>query len=290
MKINKDKLSKLTLSWFKEQDITVTPEGFSVMFAYFSKQHKELTEYLDDNLEKNKSNVLFLEYCYFRFLDNTALTSYFSDIIDSLSEKTKAKKDNLSSNIIDFINNLTEELENTKKELEKVRKESETDYLTGLYNRRKFESEVKKILKNDPDRKYNYFLVLTDLDNFKQINDKFGHIIGDAVLVKFSSVIKHNIENIPVIASRIGGEEFALFLKSEQKHAFLLCEKIRNEISAFAFKNTKTGEVIGKITSSFGYSKLENSDNCWTDIYDKTDKALYEAKKTGKNKTVFYEK
>jgi diguanylate cyclase len=211
---------------------------------------------------------------------------YLQDFLKNINDSAKAMLDDEKKFLL-YINQIKKELEETKKELEKTKREAEYDHLTGIFNRRKFENEAKKMVNLDLKREKDFFLCIADLDNFKKINDKHGHIIGDAVLVKFSKVLKKQLkENI--IGARIGGEEFVLFFETTVDEMKDVCEKIRIEISNFSFKNKKTDEMIGKITSSFGVSKLNKDELCWIDAYDRADEALYKAKNSGKDKVVIF--
>jgi diguanylate cyclase (GGDEF)-like protein len=167
-------------------------------------------------------------------------------------------------------------IDNHEKLTEKIKRLSEEDYLTKLHNRRK----IHEILESEISRskRYNstFAIVLLDIDNFKNTNDKFGHNAGDQVLVQISSIIRKTIRESD-IASRWGGEEFLVFCPHTNiDGAFSLAEKLRNSIEKNEF-----GEV-GYKTSSFGVAQIEHADTVQS-LIQRADEALYSAKNSGKN-------
>lgn len=152
------------------------------------------------------------------------------------------------------------------------------DFLTTLYNRRKFDAllqyEIEQI------KRYNrgkLSLVIIDIDNFKTINDTYGHDTGDAILKEIAMILK-KLSRSSDVASRWGGEEFAVTLtQTAIDDALFVAEKFRVSIENYLF----TKDL--KITCSFGISQFRTSDTA-NDLFKRADEALYEAKNTGKNK------
>jgi diguanylate cyclase (GGDEF)-like protein len=164
-------------------------------------------------------------------------------------------------------------------ELEKL---SVTDQLTGLRNRRyfddNFEIERQKIKRNNQ----KLCLIMIDIDLFKRINDEYGHQMGDTVLQEFSILLQKNIR-VTDLLSRWGGEEFIILLpETSLENAINLAEKIHTAINAFSFSN------IGKLTASFGVSKVDTNTNSNMESLYQVDKALYQAKNQGRNRIVAY--
>lgn len=153
----------------------------------------------------------------------------------------------------------------------KNKKISITDDLTNLYNRRFFVNKTKEFIKNNE----LISIAIADIDDFKKINDKYGHCVGDKILIEFSEIIKNNVSSEEIV-SRIGGEEFTIIFKDNKIKTKEKLERIRKKIQDHEFSNNI------KITSSFGVEDSENT--CFNDIYLKADKNLYKAKKDGKNK------
>ncbi len=161
---------------------------------------------------------------------------------------------------------------------------SNKDYLTKVYNRRYFNDFAKKAIELAKRSEHDLSIVAIDIDRFKTINDTFGHIIGDEVLVTISDILRNTIRKSDIVA-RFGGEEFILLLNNASlKDATKIAEKIRKII-----ENTKI-EVDGKeinMTSSFGVATFnkENEEDI-TSILQRADDLLYIAKKHGRNKVV----
>ncbi|TWU40835.1 Diguanylate cyclase DosC [Novipirellula artificiosorum] len=189
------------------------------------------------------------------------------------------------------LQNMTLRLEETRSQVTKLREnfiESQqklmTDPLTGVGNRLFFDTMVTNAIDH-PERSERYFfLLLVDLDEFKTINDTFGHSTGDNVL-RFAA---SNMERIAEDASiaRYGGDEFAVFLNTEQVEEGV---DIADAICQFFAKNkltlNNTGESIGQLTTSIGGALLRAGDDrdSW---FERADKLLYNAKKAGRNRTM----
>jgi polar amino acid transport system substrate-binding protein len=161
------------------------------------------------------------------------------------------------------------DLKRYNKQLEEL---SKTDALTKLYNRRK----IDEILNKLQNKKYS--LILLDIDNFKEINDVFGHLEGDKVLIKIAELLKNNINSNDVLG-RWGGEEFLLICKNTKEHeAYLIAERLRKLIEENDFK-------IRKVTASFGVSEA-NKKTSIKDVLAKADIAMYNAKQNGRNQVI----
>ena len=162
------------------------------------------------------------------------------------------------------------------KEFEKIAK---MDPLTKAYNRMKFdeviESEESRIKRHGISF---YSIIMSDIDNFKQINDLYGHTVGDNILKEFTEIIEKNIRKNDMLF-RWGGEEFIIFLpQTECKNAFVVAQKIRKIVEEHNF----TGP--DNITCSFGISAKIDYEDKITNIIKRADEALYVAKRNGKNR------
>jgi diguanylate cyclase (GGDEF)-like protein/PAS domain S-box-containing protein len=163
--------------------------------------------------------------------------------------------------------------------LENIQLEEKTlrDKLTNAYNREFFENNYKRLIDTYKDEDMFFALTMVDIDDFKKINDNFGHNIGDQVLINLVSKIEKTLRSDDVLI-RWGGEEFIILLKVSSKEALeLVLEKLRNTIENSKFKN------LPKITCSFGGTLYENDENIIETI-KRADMALYTAKANGKNK------
>ena len=173
----------------------------------------------------------------------------------------------------------------TQKQLEI---EATTDPLTGLFNRRFFFKLADKYLSESIRHSKPLSLIMLDIDFFKEINDKYGHPIGDKVIQFIASKTKSLLRKEDIIA-RVGGEEYLVLLPNTSgKAAELIAEKIRAYIDSESVFGDWTGIIYPKI--SLGVSTYTEGDFYFNEIYARSDKALYQAKFTGRNKVCMYER
>lgn len=167
-----------------------------------------------------------------------------------------------------------------EKALKKIKKMSVTDKLTGLSNRYELDlqlEEVKRVV-NCYDNVYG--IILFDIDDFKQINDTFGHYTGDIILKEFSKILKKNTRETDIVG-RWGGEEFLIIAPFSTKESILkLADNLKETIESYQFPR------VGKVTSSIGVTLSKVDDDSET-IITRSDIALYKAKKLGKNRVEF---
>ncbi len=161
-----------------------------------------------------------------------------------------------------------------KKEFERL---SQTDALTGLYNRFKLDESLNIEIDRYKRENRPLSLIMMDIDQFKNINDQFGHLIGDEVLKQIAGILKENTRKIDVIG-RWGGEEFMIICPNTPiRNAKELAEKLRIRMQTIAFKTKK------EQTASFGISEFKNDDSVDSFI-NRADNALYQAKAKGRNR------
>jgi len=181
---------------------------------------------------------------------------------------------NENKKLEDIVAQRTKELININKELKNL---SITDKLTGLYNRSKLDESLEYEIKYSKRYHEKFGLIMLDIDYFKDVNDTYGHQVGDIVLIEFANILKLNIRETDVIG-RWGGEEFIIICpKSDLNGIKILTENIRKNIESFEFS-----EVQHK-TASFGITVFQNNDT-FSDMLKRVDDALYEAKESGRNK------
>jgi diguanylate cyclase (GGDEF)-like protein len=163
--------------------------------------------------------------------------------------------------------------------IDDLRREGEIDGLTGVLNRRAFESRASSLIAAAGHTPCS--LVACDLDRFKEINDRYGHAAGDKVLRAFGEFLRAAVRASD-LAGRIGGEEFAILMPgSTRDEAFQLAERLRVEWSEFEFSHPG-GE---RVTASFGVAVVRAGDNL-IQLLERADTRLYQAKATGRNRTV----
>jgi diguanylate cyclase (GGDEF)-like protein len=162
-----------------------------------------------------------------------------------------------------------------------------TDGLTGLFVRRYFTERFNEESYRSKRYKLKFAFLMIDIDDFKKCNDTYGHLVGDVVLREIGRIMKESIREID-LASRYGGEEFALVLpETTRDGARLVSERIRKKIEENVFK--AYDEKL-KITVSIGTSIYPEDANEAKGIIETADAALYMAKKAGKNIVCEYKK
>lgn len=171
----------------------------------------------------------------------------------------------------------------TKRLMHTLRESSLVDGLTGLYNRRFLQDHSNQIIASTLRRKKQISLLMCDMDYFKQVNDKYGHDVGDNVLKETSQILKKCVREADIVI-RFGGEEFLILLiDSEQGNGMMVAEKIRIAVEEHSFK---TNEGVLKKTISMGISDFpHDADGLWQAIKF-ADVALYKAKESGRNRCV----
>ena len=163
--------------------------------------------------------------------------------------------------------------------LDELRNLSITDPLTGLYNRRRMNELLQEHLENVKRYEDPFSLILFDIDNFKLVNDHFGHNVGDQVLIMIAKITQNSLRKTDFI-SRWGGEEFLIVLpKTLIEEAVFIAEKLRQEIESATYS------PHNKVTCSFGVTQYRDTLEI-EEIVNKADNALYQAKNSGKNRVM----
>ena len=178
-------------------------------------------------------------------------------------------------------------VERWRKRSSRVERLSCTDELTGLLNRRGVNEMVNLQLREAQITKKETSLIMVDIDNFKKINDRYGHHLGDVVLKHVADILRKNLRISDVIG-RYGGEEFVILLPSTPiESAVEVAEVCRKALEQSAIK-MKGNEPL-HVYACFGVSSTDHVGYDYLNLFDQADKALYQAKRNGKNqvRTVF---
>ncbi|RUM46987.1 MAG: GGDEF domain-containing protein [Hydrogenothermus sp.] len=173
-----------------------------------------------------------------------------------------------------------EEIQQLREELSVAKTEAEIDFLTAIPNRRRFMRALEDFLKDFREKGYIFSLIILDIDDFKNINDTYGHLAGDEVLKDIASVLKFYLR-ANTIVGRIGGEEFAILLPGiDIEKAKSIAERIRKVIEN---RKVHVGDIVINPKASFGVTQVKEGDTLET-IINRADIALYRAKSKGKNR------
>jgi diguanylate cyclase len=184
---------------------------------------------------------------------------------------------------------LKKNLEQSKMQIDKLRSHlaeahevGMRDHLTTLRNRRCFDECLATELANARARGTPLCLVMADIDDFKKVNDLFGHQAGDEILKTFARIIADNVRPGDTVA-RYGGEEFAMILPTTRvEKASQLTEQIRSQLESMQLP-AKAGKQIPRITASFGIAEFDAGDDA-NALVQRSDLKLYRAKCEGKNR------
>jgi diguanylate cyclase (GGDEF)-like protein len=247
---------------------------------YLASPLKELMTQVNEvqmspNMSKriNLSNIENNEISQLQEHMNTMLSALETDR-EQLLEDEQAKRNWLE----DAVAKRTEDLQILNKKLKEL---ATRDSLTGILNRGSFFETAQHLLILSQRQKLPASFLLVDLDNFKMVNDTYGHFVGDKVLIHFTQTIQKSLRKSDLIG-RVGGEEFAIFLPDTgNDDAFQFAEKLRKIISHSVLK--VDGKVVA-YTVSIGVESSEPKDHLIDELFKRADMKLYGAKDKGRDR------
>jgi diguanylate cyclase (GGDEF)-like protein len=162
--------------------------------------------------------------------------------------------------------------------VERVKQLAFLDGLTGIFNRRYFELRIAEEIERARRFGGGMAVIMIDIDNFKRLNDEFGHLLGDEVLRQISSIFNQQLRKIDVVC-RYGGEEFAILLsQTDAEHALSVAEKLRRTVEGWQFPG-----VPRAVTISAGAATFPEYGTTRDELVKAADAGLYVAKQTGRN-------
>lgn len=238
-----------------------------------SKINEEQTILVISAHTESEKLMKLIDIGIYKFLQKPVDYRDLLSTITSISEKLKSRKS---------FKQLKSEVKSIRNNNVILNQLAITDKLTSVYNRRYIDSflleKIEEFNKN-PQNKLS--IVFIDIDDFKKINDTYGHVKGDKVLVEFSEIIKYNIRTGDIFG-RWGGEEFIIISENSLEKTAEIANKLKNIIEEHTFCKDL------HLTSSFGITTCKHNDTLST-IIQKADYALYQAKRNGKNQTFLIE-
>lgn len=214
--------------------------------------------------------------------ENPGITAVQKMAQKLIHETNKARENHETSAAA--LKTMSEEIERLTVELREASKIANTDQLTGIANRRRFESYFEEEFTM-AEAGQPLTCLLIDIDHFKKINDSYGHPVGDLVIRFTANLLKRAVGREGMVA-RYGGEEFVALLPQQgELFGENLAESVRKAISKQELKSAEHGVQIGQITVSIGVSTYKEGDSMES-LIERTDSYLYKAKQTGRNRVV----
>jgi diguanylate cyclase len=296
---SKPELADVLNKYLKEK-VPFTPEVNSVLYERFfgsnadhqlieirnairsliEQLHGHLNE-LDQDMGSYETTLKKCEASLLKDPDITALNKLVSTLVLETQQSRESHKKAQKS-----ISELNQEIEEMQQCLERLSEEALEDALTGVANRRAFDRELDVLIHSKASNKQSEFcLLLLDIDRFKLVNDKHGHLIGDRVLRFVAQMIKKSIKGGDFVA-RFGGEEYAvIFPDTSNQGGVVVANAIIQAVASQKLTLNKQGLKLGKVTLSGGLSMFKKGDtaNC---LIERADKCLYQAKSKGRNTIV----
>ena len=309
-------VAKKTLRFMIQNEIALTPINYDEWFFIVCKA-------IEEHHVLSKSNLLLLYEKYFKHvphigdieeikelsydLKHLAVDSekalgkfasnldshnrYIQESIVAIDEQDVQKIQELQSKIAEleeenkklkrFLEENRARLELIEEKFNEQKREAQHDSLTGLLNRRSFDEDMSKL----DNANISYALLILDIDNFKHINDSYGHLIGDEVLKEVGEVLRKYVRK-NTKTYRYGGEEFVVVLPDgDEVAAKVVAERLRKVIESRGLKLPNTPNLL-TFTASFGATTKRDNET-YKDVLKRADEALYEAKNRGKNRVVF---
>jgi len=314
-------IAREELKFLVRNGIPITPQNFAVWFYIFCYILEELKKIPPDEEIKKLFKKFYNKELKYKILDPKLLKSIskklekeidnvlslidnHTNVLDTHQKKLvkiKRKTEEENADIYEILKEILQELKSLKEqneslklklqeaqvqikelkeELTQTKKDASIDFLTRVANRRSFIRALKDFVRDYYERKYPFALLMVDIDDFKKINDTYGHLCGDKVLRTVAEILKLSLRARDIIG-RYGGEEFVIILPgSNLAQAVNVAERLRKAVEEMTIDCN--GNPI-KVTISIGVATMKDGLN-EEKLISLVDKALYLAKKSGKNR------
>jgi diguanylate cyclase len=212
--------------------------------------------------------------------DREALRSIIEGLVASANEMKESNQ-----SLEKRLNASREEINQLQENLALVRSESLTDPLSGLANRKQFDTTLLRAMNDAAERSEPLTLLMIDIDHFKVFNDTWGHLTGDQVLRLVAMSLKANVKGQD-LATRYGGEEFAVILPNTVLRSGLtVSDHIRRAVMSKELLKRSTGQNLGRVTVSVGVATVRKGDTAQS-LIARADACLYAAKRNGRNRVI----
>lgn len=268
----------LYIEFFKEDHISVSLSSSDAIAKVAAQVQNEVAQ-MGDSIS-DYGNLLKLSV---DDLEHNASITAIKELTNHLIQSSqKAHEESTAS--AEALKNMSQEIERLTEELREASQIANTDPLTGIANRRFFDSTLEE-LHTQAQQGKSLSCTLVDIDHFKSINDTYGHPVGDLVIRFIANLLLRAVGDTGIVA-RYGGEEFAILL-SGHSPAFAenMAESIRKAICRQELKSKEHGVELGQITASFGVGNYIAGDTMES-LISRTDSNLYRAKQSGRNRVV----
>lgn len=241
----------------------------------------DVVETTGANASGNSEKLRFLSTELKRSASGNPAIGALMDSVLSVAKSVREANERLE----DQLAKSSDEVVTLRRNIENIQQEAMLDPLTGVKNRKTFDTEILRLMRDATDAGQPLALIMADVDHFKQFNDRWGHQTGDHVLRLVADVMNANIKGADVLA-RYGGEEFAIILPGTTlSNAVMLADRIRKAVESRRLKKRRTDEDLGVVTLSMGAALLRWNDNV-DSFVERADNLLYAAKNGGRNRVV----
>jgi diguanylate cyclase len=272
--------SKLSIDLFNKYICNTSINSLEKINNTLFQLINKTSEALDNTGEKANAATLHFQNHSKNLEKNHSLADIKNVLSEIIAETQELAE--TSSLLQTQLDESTIELKQLRQELVQAHETAKTDALTGLLNRGAFDKNLDTHIKNNNSK---LCLLMLDLDHFKNVNDTYGHQVGDNVLRYTANLMKQHITKHHY-AARYGGEEMAIIMPDTSiGTAMEIAEKIRGSLAQHPLKRKGSKESIGIVTVSIGVSSLKSNDSTES-LIERADQAMYKAKNNGRNQVV----